>query len=60
MTLVNDEQHIFREIIQQTIGWGAFFATVEITAVILHTRAVSQFIQHLQIVLHALLYTLCV
>ena len=60
MTLVNDEQHIFREIIQQTIGWSARFTAVEITAVVLHTGAVTQLVQHLQIVFHALLYTLCV
>ena len=60
VTLVNDEQHIFREIIEQTIGWCARFASVEIPTVVLYARTITQLIQHLEIVLHPLFYTLSV
>ena len=60
MALINHEQHFFREIIQQTIRRCAFFPTIEITAVVLHSGAVTELVQHLQIVLHTLLDTLSI
>ena len=56
MALIDDEEHIFREIIQETIRRCTGFTTIEVTAVVLHAGAVAEFVQHLQIVFDAFLY----
>ena len=41
MAFVDDEQHVFGEIVEQAVRRCAFFAPVEITAVVLHAGAVA-------------------
>ena len=58
MALVHHYQHIIRKIVQQAVGWRAGFTTVEVAAVVLHARAVAELLNHLDIVVHALVYAL--
>ena len=55
MTLVDDHQVVFREEIQQAVGPFARLAPIEIAAVVLDARAMPQLLDHLHIILHALL-----
>ena len=57
VALVHDEQHVLGEVVQQAVGWCTRFATVEVTAVVLYARAITEFLNHLHVVLHAFLDT---
>ena len=55
VALVDDQQEILGEEIEQAIGALAGFAPVEIARVVLNARAVAQLLDHLHVILHALL-----
>ena len=59
MTLIDDQQIVVWEEVQQTVGTFARLSSVEIARVVLNARAVAQFLNHLHVVLHALLDALC-
>ena len=50
MALIHHQQEVFREIIQQTERTLTSFPTIEIPGIILDTRTMSQFSDHLQII----------
>ena len=58
MTLIHHKKTVRREIIQQTIRRTARRTTVKIPAVILHTAAIPQLLNHLQVITHPLLNAL--
>ena len=60
MAFIDYQQHIFGEIIQQAIRWCTCLTPIEITAIVLYTRAIAQFLNHLNIVFHPFLYALCI
>ena len=55
VALVDEEQIVVGEEVEQAVGPFARLAAVEVSAVVLDARAVSQFLDHLHIILHALL-----
>ena len=59
MTFVDKEKIVVGKEVEQTIRSLTGLTTVEVTAVVLYARAVTQFLDHLHVVLHTFLYTLC-
>ena len=59
MTLVNNHQIIFREEVKKTIRAFTCLSAVKVSGIVLDTRAMSQFLDHLQIIFHTFLDTLC-
>ena len=59
MTLVDNQQIVFREEVEQAIGPFSCLAPVEVAAIVLNARAMPQFLDHLHIVLHPFLDALC-
>ena len=59
MALVDEEQEIFGEEIEQAVGAFAWLAAVKIARVVLDAATMAQFLDHLHVILHALLYALC-
>ena len=55
VTLVDEEQIVVWEEVEQAVGPFARLAAVEVAAVVLDARTVPQLLDHLHIVLHALL-----
>ena len=58
MTLIYDGEVILREEVEQAIGTSAWFAPVKISAIVLNTRAVSQFPDHLHVIGNTLMQPL--
>lgn len=58
MAFIDDCEEIFREIIEQTEGALSFAAAVEVAGVVLDSRAISQFLYHLDVVVDAFFDTL--
>ena len=58
VALVHDEQVVLREVVDQTEGARPGGPSVEVARVVLDAGAVAQLLDHLQVVLHALLDTL--
>ena len=54
VTLVDDEQKIVGEEVEQAVGASAGLSSVEVTRVVLYSRAVSKLAQHLGVVGHTL------
>ena len=58
MTFIDNQQVVLGEEIQQTIGSFSGLTTIEVAAVVLDTRTMPQFLNHLHVVLHTFLNTL--
>ena len=58
MALVHDDEHIVGEVVKQAVRRCAGFATFEVAAVVLHTGAITEFLNHLDVVMHAFVNTL--
>ena len=58
MALVDDQQVIFRKVIQQTERTRPLFPAVQVARIVLDSRAITQLLDHLQVVLYALLEAL--
>ena len=59
MALVDDHHIIFGEVIQQTERACSCSAPIEVARVVLNAGAVAKLLNHLEVVLHALLDSLC-
>ena len=59
MTLVYYQQEVFGEEVEQAVGTFALMSTVEVPRIVLDTRAMSQFLDHLHVVFHSFLDALC-
>ena len=55
MTLVDDQQKVVREEVQETVRPLTSMSAVKVTGIVLDTRAMAQFLDHLHVVLHTLL-----
>ena len=55
MALVDNHEVVFREEIQQAVGALSGLAAVEVAAVVLYARAVTELLYHLDIIFHTLL-----
>ena len=58
VALVDDEQKVFWEKVEQTVGAHARLATVEVARIVFDARAVAEFANHFEVVAHAFLETL--
>ena len=58
VALVDDEEEVIREVVEETEGALTRLATIEVTGVVLDTRAVAQLADHLQIIGRALVEAL--
>ena len=59
MAFVDDGEKVFREEIKQAVRPVTRLPTVEIARIILYAAAMAQFLDHLHVVFHPLLDTLC-
>ena len=59
VALVDDHQKIIREKIEKTEGAGTRSPAIEITGIIFDSRTISQFTDHLQVVIDTVLDSLC-
>ena len=59
VTFVDDEQKILREEVQEAVGTRARRSAVEVAAVVFDAGTVAEFAYHLDVVVDALLQTLC-
>ena len=59
MALIDDAEHVLRKVIDQGKRWLARFSTVQMTRVVLDAVAKAHRLEHLEIIVGALLQTLC-
>ena len=59
MTLIHHKEKVFREEIKETIRTLARSTAIEITGIVLYTRTMAKFLDHLHIIFHTLLDSLC-
>ena len=59
MALVNHEQIVFRKEVEQAIRAFPCLSAIEVTAVVFYAGAMAEFLYHLHVILHTLLYSLC-
>ena len=59
VALVDNEQKILGEVVQKAEWTRTCSTTIKVSRVVLNAWAVAKLLNHLKVVLHALLYTLC-
>ena len=59
MALVDDQQVVFRKVVQQAEGARPLLPSVQITGIVFDAGTVAELLYHLQVILHALFDTLC-
>ena len=58
VAFVDDHEKVFREKVEQTIGAHARLAAVEVARIVFDARAVTEFANHFEIIVHAFFETL--
>ena len=58
MALVDDGDEVVGEIVEQAEGARAWATSIKIARVVLYARAITQFLHHLKVVVHAVFQAL--